>query len=352
MGAFGASTYYVADRSNTQIDQYDVTSGSTFVRSWGSSGSGPGQFTRPQEVTVDSAGNVYVTDRDNGRVQEFTPDGTFIRQFGSSGTGPGQLSQPIDVAIDSQGNVWVADHTNFKLVKFAPDGRFLADYDHVGPGTARRVRPEAVSIAPNGDVYVADVGIDVPGPRVLRLSEAVPVEGKTVVAATVQGKVLVKRPGTTKFVALSGAAGVPVGSTIDTTKGTVSLTAASDKSGGIDTGTFYTGVFKVLQKVAAKPITDLVLSGGSFARCPRAGKSSSAASKTVRQLWGNAGGKFRTKGRYSSATVRGTTWLTADRCDGTLSKVTLGSVSVFDQVRKKTVVVTAGHSYVAKPRKR
>jgi ferric-dicitrate binding protein FerR (iron transport regulator) len=66
------------------------------------------------------------------------------------------------------------------------------------------------------------------------------------------------------------------------------------------------------------------------------------------KLWGNGKGKFRTTGKYSSATVRGTIWLTQDECDGTLTKVTRGTVSVRDFKRKKTVTVKAGHSYLAR----
>jgi ferric-dicitrate binding protein FerR (iron transport regulator) len=65
------------------------------------------------------------------------------------------------------------------------------------------------------------------------------------------------------------------------------------------------------------------------------------------KLWGSGKGKFRTDGKYSSATVRGTIWLVADRCDGTLTKVRRGVVSVRDIKRKKTVKVKAGHSYLA-----
>jgi ferric-dicitrate binding protein FerR (iron transport regulator) len=68
----------------------------------------------------------------------------------------------------------------------------------------------------------------------------------------------------------------------------------------------------------------------------------------VRQLWASGKGSFRTKGRYASATVRGTNWQTIDRCDGTLIKVNKGTVSVRDLVKKKTVVVNAGGSYLAK----
>jgi hypothetical protein len=66
-----------------------------------------------------------------------------------------------------------------------------------------------------------------------------------------------------------------------------------------------------------------------------------------RRLWGNATGRFRTRGRYAAATVRGTRWLTIDRCNGTQVIVTDGVVSVFDLVARRTVLVSAGQSYFA-----
>jgi hypothetical protein len=72
----------------------------------------------------------------------------------------------------------------------------------------------------------------------------------------------------------------------------------------------------------------------------------------VRRLWGrDNGGRFRTHGRHSHATVRGTRWVTVDRCDGTLTRVTEGAVSVRDRVRRRTVLVRSGHSYLAKSRR-
>ena len=68
------------------------------------------------------------------------------------------------------------------------------------------------------------------------------------------------------------------------------------------------------------------------------------------KLWGNGKGKFRTNGKYASATVRGTIWLVQDECDGTLTKVTRGTVQVRDLKRKKTITVKAGHSYLAQRR--
>ena len=72
--------------------------------------------------------------------------------------------------------------------------------------------------------------------------------------------------------------------------------------------------------------------------------------KTIRRLWAKGKGHYRVIGRYASTTVRGTWWLTADRCDGTLASVKQGTVAVRDVPRKKTVLVTAGHNYLAAPK--
>ena len=109
-------------------------------------------------------------------------------------------------------------------------------------------------------------------------------------------------------------------------------------------------------KKAKALITDLVLKGEPpRSQCaPQKGARSAGANKkkgpkaVLGQLWGNGKGKFRTSGKYSSATVRGTIWLVQDRCEGTLTKVTRGTVQVADFQRNKTVSVKAGHSYLAR----
>jgi hypothetical protein len=86
---------------------------------------------------------------------------------------------------------------------------------------------------------------------------------------------------------------------------------------------------------------------------PRAGEARAAASrKTLQLLRASAKGKFRTRGRYSAATVRGTKRTIADRCDGTLTRDIVHSVTVSDFVRRRTVVLHAGQSYLAKARLR
>jgi ferric-dicitrate binding protein FerR (iron transport regulator) len=81
------------------------------------------------------------------------------------------------------------------------------------------------------------------------------------------------------------------------------------------------------------------------------GKASvAAAKKKKRRLWGDGKGSFQTKGTHSAATVVGTKWMVEDRCDSTLTKVARGKVSVRDFAKKKTVIVRAGKTYVAKAR--
>jgi len=109
---------------------------------------------------------------------------------------------------------------------------------------------------------------------------------------------------------------------------------------------FYEGIFRLTQ--AKSGLATMALLGGSFAGCPRAASAAPAKVRVIRHLWGAGSGKFRTKGKYAAASIRGTTWDTIDRCDGTLVKVTKGSVVVTEFKRHKNVIVKAGQSYLAK----
>jgi hypothetical protein len=171
-----------------------------------------------------------------------------------------------------------------------------------------------------------------------------PVEGKSADVAPVSGTVLVNgKPLTT-------GERIPFGATVDTTNGTVTLTSVSP-TGTVQDAKFNGAVFKVYQP--ADKITTLVLTAGDFTVCShkstRSTASASGTSTVVRSLWGNGKGQFETRGRYAAATVRGTIWNTEDRCDGTFIRVKKGVVSVLDTVLNKTVVLTAGHTYLAKP---
>ncbi len=197
-----------------------------------------------------------------------------------------------------------------------------------------------------------------------------PIPFKTATARVISGEVFLKLPAGGQlarssaaappgFTKLEGAVTIPLGTTLDTSKGRVELrTAASLKR--TETGQFFDGVFTVEQRRKSpwgrgvRPLginTELRLTGASFSGCGSRSASVSAGSKrTVRRLWGDAKGRYRTTGRHAAATVRGTRWLVEDRCDGTLVRVARGEVKVRDLVRNTVVFLLAGQSYLARAR--
>ena len=179
-----------------------------------------------------------------------------------------------------------------------------------------------------------------------------PVAGRTVNAAAVQPGVRVKAPGSSSFVALAEPSQLRTGTVVDARKGRVRISVDNGR-GGVDTSDFYGGIFRITQIASGSRLATLTLLGGSFRGCPRAPRAqlSAKGGRSVRKLWGSGTGRFRTVGRFSAATLRGTTWLTEDRCSGTATRVTRGAVNVRDFVRRRTVVVRAGRTYFAAARR-
>jgi len=188
----------------------------------------------------------------------------------------------------------------------------------------------------------------------LQVSEApTPVLGKTVVAAAAKGTAMMKLPGADRWVELDAATGMPVGTRIDARRGVARLSTALG-SGRTQSARFAGGVFEVRQRRGARGMTDIILRGRPPV-CRRSGPrpSAAAAARRGRRLWArDSGGRWRTHGPNSVATVRGTKWLTEDRCRGTLTRVTKGAVMVRNRRTGRRVLVRAGHSYLARARRR
>jgi hypothetical protein len=158
-----------------------------------------------------------------------------------------------------------------------------------------------------------------------------------------EGTVLIKRNG--KFVPL-GDGVVTNGSEIDAKKGEVTITTSQG-----DKATFFDGIFKVSQ---TRNVTTLTLSEPLDCKKANGSKAGASAKKPKsRKLWGDGKGKFRTKGAYSAATIRGTKWLTTDTCTTTTTRVTVGAVQVQDFAKPgKKILVRKGKPYVARAKKR
>ena len=189
---------------------------------------------------------------------------------------------------------------------------------------------------------------------------APPVLGQTENAQPVTGTVFIKSP-SGAFVRLTGAEQIPSGAQIDALHGSLQITTATGQKGKTQKGVFGGAIFKLTQARAgaSKGLATLALVEGafagapSFATCKKASKASDATAaavskKVLQLLHASAHGKFRTSGRYSAATVRGTVWTVADRCDGTLTHDVTDSVAVNDFVHHKTIILHAGQSYLAK----
>ena len=98
---------------------YNYAYAETFLSSFGSSGSGNGQFNDPFGIAIDSSGNIYVVDLINNRVEKFNSADVFQSQFGSLGSGNGQFNQPGGIAINSSGNIYVTDQNNNRVLEFS-----------------------------------------------------------------------------------------------------------------------------------------------------------------------------------------------------------------------------------------
>jgi outer membrane protein assembly factor BamB len=113
----------VTDRSQRVAE---ISATGRVLRSWGSEGTGPGQFRlQSGSLAVGSDGKIYVSDPGNARIQVFAPTGHFLTALGGYGTGPGHFITPRDLAVDRSGDVYVADDEASTLTKLSPTGRQL-----------------------------------------------------------------------------------------------------------------------------------------------------------------------------------------------------------------------------------
>jgi hypothetical protein len=191
-----------------------------------------------------------------------------------------------------------------------------------------------------------------------------PAPGKTAVVRAISGEVFVKLPGRGLkqdggFIPLKGIASVPVGSTVDARKGELEMTsaangfAASDKRAKQQRARIRAGIFAIKQKKAKKGkaksasiSTDigLLTPPGAATACQKG-----PAKGIVRSLSMVVKGYYRALGGASTATARNATFVTTDRCDGTLTEVGKGRVTLaLKGSKKKPVTVKAGGAYLVK----
>jgi sugar lactone lactonase YvrE len=165
----GSGNLYVSDRNNDRVQKF--APGSTIgvtVAGGNGRGSGPTQLNQPRGIAIDINGNLYVADRTNDRVQKFPPNSTSattgITVAGGNGTGsaPNQFDLPLDVFIDGSGNLYVVDNANARIQKFPPNstsatsGTTVAGGNGTGNAPNQFDGPTALFIDSSGNLYVGN----------------------------------------------------------------------------------------------------------------------------------------------------------------------------------------------------
>jgi 6-bladed beta-propeller protein len=137
------------------------------LSSFGSYGTGPGEFAPEGGIAIGPNSHTYVADFLNGRVVEFAPDGSFVRSFGSMG-------EPEGIAVAENGRVYVSSRSANRIFVFWPNGDLLDEFGNPGEGAGNMVEPSGVAVDPiSGNIFVADqrmhrVDVFTPGGQFVR----------------------------------------------------------------------------------------------------------------------------------------------------------------------------------------
>ncbi len=174
-----SSNVYVVDSENHRVQKFDASG--NFLNRWQSAsvgsygkpanGTAPGEFDNPFGISVDSNDNLYVADTGNNRIQKFNASGTYVTAFGGSGpygggSGDGQLALPYGVTNDLAGNVYVADTFNNRIQKFSSSGTYITKTGEVSGSQVQQQGisaqegsggPMAVTVDSAGNVWAVDM---------------------------------------------------------------------------------------------------------------------------------------------------------------------------------------------------
>ena len=146
----------VVDGDNNRIQKF--SSDGRFIAAVGTRGSGQLQFSSPVGIKINpQTKRLYVADRSNHRVQVLQPDLTFFSSFGSRGNGPGQLTYPWDVTFDTANNVYVIDCNNHRIQVYSESGAFLRQIGRIGTGQGQLSWPAMITIDNENKIYVTEV---------------------------------------------------------------------------------------------------------------------------------------------------------------------------------------------------
>lgn len=143
---------YVADYREHTVSKYTLDG--ELLEVWGSKGK-PGvdgePFNRPTDVDVAPTGEIYVSDGyGNARVHRYSPEGVLLQSWGGHGNGPGEFDICHDVCVDEDGRVFIADRQNHRIQIFTPSGGYIDEWCGFR-------QPCSVTIDDDGLIYVSEL---------------------------------------------------------------------------------------------------------------------------------------------------------------------------------------------------
>lgn len=146
--AFGPEgEFYVSDGyGNRRVAKF--SGDLEFLGQWGSEGAGEGEFILPHGLTTDPDGIVYVADRDNWRVEVFTPDGEFIKQWT-------HIGRPFTIVYAHDGFFYVCDGDVGRVTKLDRQGEIVGFFGEPGEGPGQLSGAHDIAVARNGDILLA-----------------------------------------------------------------------------------------------------------------------------------------------------------------------------------------------------
>ena len=139
---------YVADGyGNSRVMKFSPDG--RFLSSWGSPGTGPGEFNLPHTIVVAADGRIIVGDRLNNRIQVFNADGTHLEIWDGF--------TPFGLDFDGDGVLWLADGKNHKLLQLDHSGAVLQSWGEPGRGPGQFDVPHMLAADEAGNLYIAEI---------------------------------------------------------------------------------------------------------------------------------------------------------------------------------------------------